>query len=148
MNELPKALTLDSEMFFEKYQFRKPGIDDVVVTSCRTCKRSTWAAQLLMEAGYRKVFVHRTGSYGWRFSSSVKAYNSFDLGDEVPSPMEFPREIPNTAEGLKELENFNLVPITDPELTRNIAVDFETTTSTSNFDRPSQSMDGSKENVN
>eukprot|EP00210_Caulerpa_lentillifera_P003019 g2882.t1 len=144
VNELPKALTLEKDAFFEKYQFRKPEFNDVVVTSCRTCKRAIWAAQLLMEAGYKRVFVHRTGTYGWHFSPSVKAYDSYDLGDEVPSPKEFPKEIPNTAEGLKELENFNLVPITDPELSRHSGVDFETITNRQSIGNPSRLSNGSK----
>lgn len=110
VNELPKALTLETEAFFEKYQFRKPGVDDVVVTSCRTCKRAVWAAELLMEAGYRKVFVHKTGTQGWRFSPSVKAYDEYDLGDVIPRPVQLPKEKPNVSEGFNELESFNLIP--------------------------------------
>eukprot|EP00210_Caulerpa_lentillifera_P004334 g4134.t1 len=117
VNELPKALALESEAFFERYQFRKPNVDDLVVTSCRRCKRAIWAAQLFMEAGYRKVFVHKTGTYGWRFSPTVKVYDEFNLGDVVPKIKQFSKESPNANEGFIELEQFNLVPNTDSVLT-------------------------------
>lgn len=118
VNELPKALTLETEAFFEKYQFRKPRVDDVVVTSCRTCKRAVWAAELLMEAGYRKVFVHKTGTQGWRFSPSVKAYDEYNLGDVVPRPVQLPKEKPNVSEGFNELESLNLIPTGIPNSNR------------------------------
>lgn len=109
VNELPKALTMEPAAFQDRYQFSKPGVDDVVVTTCRTSKRAIWAAQLLIEAGYTKVFVHHTGSYGWRFSPSVKPYDSYDLGDEIPQPKSFSREIPDASAGLRELEDLGLL---------------------------------------
>ena len=111
VNELPKALTLDADKFEERYLFPKPGLNDVVVTSCRTNKRAIWAAQLLTEAGYTKVFVHHTGAYGWRFNLSVKPYDSYELGDEIPPPKEFNREMPDASAGLKELEDLGIISI-------------------------------------
>jgi len=112
VNELPKALTLDAAAFQEKYQFPKPGREDVVVTSCRTNKRAIWAAHLLTEAGYSKVFVHHTGTYGWRFSPSVKPYDSYNQGEEIPPPKEFTKEYSDASSGLRELEDLGLISLT------------------------------------
>jgi len=109
VNELPKALTLSPDAFLAQYQFQKPGPNDLVITSCRSSKRATWAAHLLSEAGYSKVFVHRTGTYGWQFSSSVKPYDEYYLGDEIPPPKEFTKDIMDPSAGLKELEDLGLL---------------------------------------
>jgi len=111
VNELPKALTLDAAAFQERYQFPKPGTEDVVITSCRTNKRAIWAAHLLTEAGYTKVFVHHTGTYGWRFSPSVKPYDSYNQGEEIPAPKEFTKEHSDASAGLRELEDLGLISL-------------------------------------
>ena len=93
----------------ERYQFPKPGMDDVIVTSCRTNKRAIWAAHLLTEAGYSKVFAHQSGVYGWKFSPSVKPYDSYRLGDEIPPPKQFNREVADVNAALRELEDLGLL---------------------------------------
>lgn len=118
VNELPKALTLDENAFQERYQFPKPKADDVVITSCLTNRRATWAARLLIEAGYTKVFVNHTGAYGWRFSPSVKPYDAYELGDIIPAPKEFDRESPDATAGLKELEDLGLLGLNKNESAR------------------------------
>lgn len=59
---------------------------------CRqACRRATWAAVLAMDAGYNNVMVYKQGAFGWRLSSRVKAYPSYEEGD--PPPMAKVREI-------------------------------------------------------
>lgn len=107
-NEVPKALKMDEDEFQDKYTFSKPKLDDVVIMSCRTNRRAKWATALCQEAGYRRVFVHREGVFGWRFNQGVKVYDSYELGDQIPEPKPFSVEHPDIVAAWQELEELGL----------------------------------------
>ncbi|GMH39443.1 hypothetical protein BSKO_07341 [Bryopsis sp. KO-2023] len=109
VGELPRALKMEEGEFRDKYQFSKPRLDDVLVLSCRTNRRSSWGFQIFTEAGFTRVFVHRTGVYGWQFSSSVKKYESYEKGDEFPKAIPFEVERPDRNTGLRELAEAGLI---------------------------------------
>lgn len=78
-DQLPSALQLPPQTFFQAYRFPKPAPGTAVVLHSRTSKRAVWAAQLCADAGLDSVLVYRAGVYGWRFDESVKQYKSYEL---------------------------------------------------------------------
>lgn len=84
VEELPAALNMSSEAWLKRYRFPRPSRSEPVVMQCRTNRRAVWAAAMARDAGYDNVLVYKQGAFGWRLSSKVKAYASYEEGDDVP----------------------------------------------------------------
>ncbi len=86
MEHFASALELPASEFARHYGFAKPSRDAVLVLQGRTSTRSSWAAVLAADAGYRRCFVYAQGSYGWRLHSNIMAYAAYELTGAPPEP--------------------------------------------------------------
>ncbi|BFI34033.1 hypothetical protein MPTK2_4g20300 [Marchantia polymorpha subsp. ruderalis] len=108
VEELPKALNMESGLWEKTYHFPKFSDDDTVIFQCRTSRRATWAAQLAQDAGMGKCFVYSQGVYGWRFDPSVLPYDSYEIGDSPPEPINFEVEKVDHEAAKEELQRAGL----------------------------------------
>ncbi|KAL3689095.1 hypothetical protein R1sor_015404 [Riccia sorocarpa] len=109
VEELPKALSMDSGAWEKTYRFPKFSTEDTVVFQCRTSRRATWAAQLAHDFGMGRCFVYKDGVYGWRFDPSVLPYDSYEIGDAPPKPIDFHVEKMDPEAGKSELQRLGLL---------------------------------------
>ncbi|XP_045465285.1 putative thiosulfate sulfurtransferase, mitochondrial [Harmonia axyridis] len=58
-------LKANLEEFRQKYGVEKPGIDTLIVMSCRSGRRSESATQMLERIGFRNVFNYEGGWLDW-----------------------------------------------------------------------------------
>jgi len=109
VEELPAALNMSSEAWLKRYRFPRPSRSEPVVMQCRTNRRAVWAAAMARDAGYDNVLVYKQGAFGWRLSSKVKAYASYEEGDDVPLAKKFDVERVDEAGAMRELEALGLL---------------------------------------
>lgn len=107
---LPSALELASEEFEERYRFRKPDRDELIIFSCRTNARATWAAQIATDYGYSNSVIYAQGVNGWKLDPHVQGYPGYAIGSEPPEPFEHETEFIDHAHGMMELQNILLLP--------------------------------------
>ncbi|KAL2631203.1 hypothetical protein R1flu_015889 [Riccia fluitans] len=109
VEEMPKALSMDSGAWEKTYHFPKFDKEDTVIFQCRTCRRAAWAAQLAHDVGMERCFVYKEGVYGWRFDPSVLPYDSYEIGDAPPKPIDFEVEKVDPEAGRGELQRLGLL---------------------------------------
>lgn len=56
------------------------------------------------------MFVYKQGSYGWRVDPQVKAYTSYEAGDEPPETEEFEVEEVDADAAVRELRSLGILP--------------------------------------
>lgn len=106
--QVPRALSMSEDEFQDTFGFDKPAKQDNVVLMCRSDRRARWASQLLVDAGYPRVFVCKEGVYGWRLDHRVLPYQSYELGDPPPDPEPFEIEPIDLQAARKELQSMGL----------------------------------------
>ncbi|KAG0562048.1 hypothetical protein M758_9G127800 [Ceratodon purpureus] len=109
VEEWPKALAKDPAAYEKQYHAPKIGIDDVIILQCRSNRRASWAAYLAQDAGFKRCFVYKEGVYGWRLDPTVLPYDSYELGDVPPEPVEFDVERVNFEAAQSELKHLGLM---------------------------------------
>eukprot|EP00775_Hariotina_reticulata_P012308 gene12308-12444_t len=77
VDELASALQLPGPLFRRRYHFDLPRPTDIVVLQSRLESRATWAAQLVADAGWNRLFVSAGGVCAWRFGLAVQPYPSY-----------------------------------------------------------------------
>lgn len=110
VEQLASALALPLADFKELYGFDRPAESAPVVLTSRTHRRASWAAQVCRDAGLRRVFVYRQGTYGWHFDASVMAYRRYERWEPPPEPEPFEEDMPNADVALRELADLGLLP--------------------------------------
>lgn len=69
----PEALSLLAEEFEDRFGFAKPETDKEVVFYCKAGVRSSAAAQLALQNGYRKVGEYRGSWLDWEKRTKEEA---------------------------------------------------------------------------
>lgn len=103
VEQLPSAMALSSDLFAKQYGFLQPTSTDLIILSCRTSVRSSWAAQIAADAGLKRVLVYNKGTFEWKLDPAVKVYNGYALLDPPPEPEAFKVEAANVEAGKIEL---------------------------------------------
>lgn len=107
--QVPRALSMSEDEFQDTFGFDKPTKQDNVVLMCRSDRRARWTYQLLMDAGYPRVFVCKEGTFGWRLDRNVLPYQSYELGDPPPNPEPFEIERVDAQAATKELQRIGIL---------------------------------------
>ncbi|XP_024369153.1 uncharacterized protein [Physcomitrium patens] len=109
VEEWPKALAKDLAAYEKQYHKPKFGTDDIIILHCRSSRRASWAAYLAQDAGFKRCFVYKEGAYGWRLDPTVLPYDSYELGDVPPEPVQFDLERVNFEDAQSELKHLGLL---------------------------------------
>ena len=99
------ALQLPPDEFKARHHFPKPRQDGLLIMSCRTNIRATWAAQIAYDCGYVNCLVYADGVNGWNLDPSVCAYPGYPVGTAPPEPTEYEHKEVDGEHGIEEIQS-------------------------------------------